>query len=41
MVIQQDKRTYPILMVLKKAKCLIKKSMRYDADWLLDCLILR
>ena len=28
-------------MVLKKAKCLNKKSMRYDADWLLDCLILR
>ncbi|XP_045023251.1 uncharacterized protein LOC123467367, partial [Daphnia magna] len=24
-----------------KAKCLNKKSMRYDADWLLDCLILR
>jgi hypothetical protein len=28
-------------MVFKKAKCLNKKSMRYDADWLLDCLILR
>ncbi|EFX63971.1 hypothetical protein DAPPUDRAFT_118655 [Daphnia pulex] len=35
----KDKRT--ILMVLKKSKCLNKKSMRYDADWLLDCLILR
>ena len=28
-------------MILKKAKCLNKKNMRYDADWLLDCLMLR
>jgi hypothetical protein len=30
-----------MLMILKKAKCLNKKNMRYDADWLLDCLMLR